>query len=808
MGLWGSFFKRAGRPPSLRVQNGDAFAAQAERLGLTAREAEIVRLVLEGKDGKAISEKLFISGHTVKNHIHHIYQKLGVKNRIQLVRCFQAVLEDRERPPASLAAPPAGAAFVRRAAVPAAVLFLALATVLVAWKPWGRRPRPAALPPPPAVAMLDFENLSNDPGLDKWVMGLPLLLATDLGQSKHLRTLGDDVVYGALRKFDLAGRKRYTREEFRRLAKDMKADYLITGSLMAAGGTIVVTAFVQDARSGETVRTEKLDCADENDLMQKTDGLAALIRSHLIRRAAPVQDDIDLDIEMLTTASALAYKYYSEGWRYHRTGDYEQSLIMLQKAVDIDPGFAMAYRMMSAAARNLRYLQREAEYARKAFELTERLPEDCRERHLIRADYYSEAEATQDLAVAEFQQVLKDHPYDGVANNNLGILCFELEDYEAALRHADVPVRQGISMPFPYYTKAQALWALGRGAEAVRTLTDYHENHPENRLIYQTLAEVLIAGGRLAEAGAVLDKAMATFPDPSWAYWRAGLLFLTEGAAAAREELRRLFLMDEAPWRLRARMLLALIALAGGRFGEAAEECRAGSDLAELVGESGWDSDFRVMLGRILLQEGDPAAAVTELREAVARAGPSGPRRRAALQALGQACVRTGDLGAVEALRSEFQAGAPIAADRRVVRDRDYFLGLLELEGGRPREGSAAMEKAAAALPAGRPPTSQASLIYYHLGLAREKSGDLAGAAAAFERILAPGQIRLVLGETVPLAVLARARVKEAMGDRASAVAAYRSFLEFWAQADPGRPELAEARTRLAALAGPSAPER
>ena len=67
---------------------------------------------------------------------------------------------------------------------------------------------------------------------------------------------------------------------------------------------------------------------------------------------------------------------------------------MLKKAVEIDPEFAMAYRMMAVDSRNLRYIDREAEYLRKAFELAARLPEDCRERHLIRADYYAGAEAT------------------------------------------------------------------------------------------------------------------------------------------------------------------------------------------------------------------------------------------------------------------------------------------------------------------------------------------------------------------------------------------------------------------------------
>jgi len=53
---------------------------------ISKREQEIIRLLLDWKSNKQIEEALFISYHTVKNHIYHIYQKLGIKNRNELVR--------------------------------------------------------------------------------------------------------------------------------------------------------------------------------------------------------------------------------------------------------------------------------------------------------------------------------------------------------------------------------------------------------------------------------------------------------------------------------------------------------------------------------------------------------------------------------------------------------------------------------------------------------------------------------------------------------------------------------------------------
>jgi len=50
---------------------------------LTHRECEILVLIATGKHNKEISQHLAISEATVENHLHNIYQKLGVSNRVQ-----------------------------------------------------------------------------------------------------------------------------------------------------------------------------------------------------------------------------------------------------------------------------------------------------------------------------------------------------------------------------------------------------------------------------------------------------------------------------------------------------------------------------------------------------------------------------------------------------------------------------------------------------------------------------------------------------------------------------------------------------
>ena len=61
----------------------------SEELKLTNRELEIVRLVFDGLSNEEIARILFIEIGTVKKHIHNIYSKLNVKNRVQLVKSFR-----------------------------------------------------------------------------------------------------------------------------------------------------------------------------------------------------------------------------------------------------------------------------------------------------------------------------------------------------------------------------------------------------------------------------------------------------------------------------------------------------------------------------------------------------------------------------------------------------------------------------------------------------------------------------------------------------------------------------------------------
>jgi len=68
--------------PSDQITTGAAKGR--ERSPLSTREREIVALVAQGYKNKEMAEKMFISEQTVKNHLHNIFDKLGVSDRLEL----------------------------------------------------------------------------------------------------------------------------------------------------------------------------------------------------------------------------------------------------------------------------------------------------------------------------------------------------------------------------------------------------------------------------------------------------------------------------------------------------------------------------------------------------------------------------------------------------------------------------------------------------------------------------------------------------------------------------------------------------
>lgn len=75
--------------------NPEQVSAALARYHISEREAEIVRLLVQGRSYRDIEEELFISLKTVKTHVYNIYKKMGIKSRWQLLNLLQTNTDGR-----------------------------------------------------------------------------------------------------------------------------------------------------------------------------------------------------------------------------------------------------------------------------------------------------------------------------------------------------------------------------------------------------------------------------------------------------------------------------------------------------------------------------------------------------------------------------------------------------------------------------------------------------------------------------------------------------------------------------------------
>jgi tetratricopeptide (TPR) repeat protein len=94
----------------------------------------------------------------------------------------------------------------------------------------------------------------------------------------------------------------------------------------------------------------------------------------------------------------------------------------------------------------------------KAFELKERLPE--KDRYMIEADYYSNSIETAEKSIQAYEILLDLDPEDWDFNNMLGTVYLKLEDWDKAIKHTGVGVKNRAPGFYPYYNLSNAYMAL------------------------------------------------------------------------------------------------------------------------------------------------------------------------------------------------------------------------------------------------------------------------------------------------------------------------------------------------------------
>jgi serine/threonine protein kinase/tetratricopeptide (TPR) repeat protein len=285
----------------------------------------------------------------------------------------------------------------------------------------------SAVVQPISLAILPFHNSSTDESLD-WVGAtLSDMLSTDVGQSRHLRTVSSDRLHQILKDLRIPPNSNFGPDALRHLAEFSNADILISGQYAKFGDQIRIDAVLQDLRRDRRVPL-KIEAAGEKDIPATVDRLAELIRANL---AVPsdVLKELKASSFQPTSRSVPALRAYNQGVQLLRDGKNLDAIKALQDAVKEDPQFALAYSRLAATDSELGYDADAERYSRKALDLAQQLPQA--ERYLIEANH---ARVLKDnkKAIVAYENLAKTFPDNTDVEYALGSLYMEKGDYDNA----------------------------------------------------------------------------------------------------------------------------------------------------------------------------------------------------------------------------------------------------------------------------------------------------------------------------------------------------------------------------------------
>jgi DNA-binding winged helix-turn-helix (wHTH) protein/tetratricopeptide (TPR) repeat protein len=299
-----------------------------------------------------------------------------------------------------------------------------------------RRHKSIALGETDSVLVSDFANTTGDPVFDDT---LKTALNISLRQSPFLNVLPDGRVAATLQLMTLPATTKLTPEVARELCLRAASKVFLAGSIGSLGSQYVLGLKAVNCQSGDTLAEEQVTAGTKEEVLDALGEAASKLRGELGESLPSVQK-FDVPLAEATTPSLEALKAFSLGRKAFREKGVAESLPYEQRAIELDPNFAMGYRAVGIEYGALGEVGRASQYFTKAFQLREHASE--REKLEIAAVYYSTVTGELDKALRAYQGQIESFPRDGSAYVSLGMEYGALGQYENA---AEV-TRQGLRL--------------------------------------------------------------------------------------------------------------------------------------------------------------------------------------------------------------------------------------------------------------------------------------------------------------------------------------------------------------------------
>ena len=314
-----------------------------------------------------------------------------------------------------------------------------------------------------SIVIADFANSTGDPVFDET---LRQGLTSQLAQSPYLFLQTDGKINAALRQMKHPASEKLTPEVAREVCERTGSTAVAEGSLAKLGTEYVLGLRLRNCRTGELLDSEQLQAPRKEEVLNALSRMAKGLRSRAGESLATVEK-YSVPLEA-TTTSLDALKAYSEGLRAHNSGQTDGAR-MLERAIELDPQFAMAHAMLGQSLETRDEHELAAQHLRKAYELRDRVTDAERlsiialfERLLL--GNFERARQTCELWAQTYPREAMPHGFLA------GVLSGAFAKYESGSEHARKALELDPAMSIAYFNLALNQVRLEKPDEAAKVL--------------------------------------------------------------------------------------------------------------------------------------------------------------------------------------------------------------------------------------------------------------------------------------------------------------------------------------------------
>jgi serine/threonine protein kinase/Flp pilus assembly protein TadD len=670
--------------------------------------------------------------------------------------------------------------------VPASVVFIIVLLLLIL-KPFQVEivPEKEAMAEENRLAIMYFDNLADPEDERKLGEIATNLLITDLSESQYLDVVSSQRLYDILKLLGREGEKKIDRNVATEVARKAGSRWMLLGSILQVEPQMIITSQLVDVESGSATASQRVTGEADDDIFALVDKLTVEIKNDLSLPAS-ARVEPDRPVADVTTHSPEAYRHYLEGEDYFFKLYWTEAAESYKKALQFDSTFAMAYARLSRVGD----AKEEKRMIAKAVQHSDKVSQ--KEKHYIKTRE-AQLSGNYGLAIEELQKLIERYPQEKEAFLVQGVIYWdELGEPETAIPFFTKAIEIDPLYKLAYNMLAYAYNDVGNFERSIWAVNEYISLALDEANPYDSKGEIYAFNGKLEQA--IESFRQAEERKPGFSLDNLGHMYLFKREYARAESCyKALASSSEKDRRSVGRTFLALIPLYQGRLDEALRVLDAGIAADRMEEARAWQLEKHFIKATIYRESKNLDLALKETQKAMEISREVYPQTPAFhWEYYVRLLTENNEIAEAEEVADAFRKDIE-EKNPSLIYLHWYTLGFIEWSKGNREAALTQFEKMAQATPD----------FWAHFTLAEAylESNKLGEAVAEFEKVLSRyDSNRALCAFRAVKAYYLLGLAYEKSGWNKKAIKQYEEFLEIWKDADPGIPEVEDAKERLEEL--------